>query len=925
MLTISKPLSATQAQTYHAKEFTAAEQNYWKQGDTIRGEWHGKLADTFGLSGAVGAEEFSRLSEGQHPATMEQLVKHRKVHEYQTEDGKTVAPAEHRAGWDATFSAPKSVSLTALVGGDERVREAHQQAVNVALKELERYTQARIGGNRPAEITGQLVAAKFQHDTARPVDGYAAPQLHTHVVIFNMTERENGQIRALQERSFFESQNYATAIYQSHLTYQLRNLGYEIESGKSGAPEIKGYSQEYLDASSPRRQQIVEAVARSGFSGPEAAQIAARNTRDKKVILSPSEVMAAHRQIASEFGNQAHRVVSEAQERRQSQTQERPAEERKQQAHSALTFARDRSFEREAVIDERVLFVDAMRRGMGETTYPEVRASFDARVASGEFRVVPGEKHDSGRRFTTAETIRTENEIVEKVRDGQGRATQLMSVERAIPLTEAHPQLNRAQRSAIEQILTSRDQVQGLHGSAGVGKTTALAGVREGAEQSGYVVEGFAPTSRAARQLRDAGIAADTLQGFLARSRNADPTQKHLYMVDESSLASTQQMRDFLKKIGPQDKVLLIGDTRQHQGVDAGKPFEQLQQAGMQTAKLDQIVRQKDPELLKAVEHLSKNETTLGVQMLQQQGRVTEIVDPQQRIEAIAKRYAAHPENTIIVSPDNASRRAINQAVRLELQTLGSLDKEDHSMRVLVPRFDMTGADRAWAARYQAGDVLRYVRGSKELGIEAGSYAQVVSTDPKENRVTVQKPDGERVSYDPSRLRGISAYREIEREFAKNDRIQWTAPNRSLQVANRELGTIQKIGEDGKMTVLMDGEKGKTVIFDPREMPHLDHGYAVTSHSSQGLTAERVLVNMDTQAHPELINRRFAYVSISRASHDAQIFTDDAASLGEKLSHSVTKSSALEFTKGQNLAPLAGLDQSAGPTTISDSGLGLSL
>ncbi len=96
-------------------------------------------------------------------------------------------------------------------------------------------------------------------------------------------------------------------------------------------------------------------------------------------------------------------------------------------------------------------------------------------------------------------------------------------------------------------------------------------------------------------------------------------------MVDESSLASTKQMRDFLSKISPEDKVLLIGDVRQHQGVDAGKPFEQLQQAGMQTAKLDQIVRQKDPALLKAVEHLSRNETEAGIRMLHQQSRVTEI------------------------------------------------------------------------------------------------------------------------------------------------------------------------------------------------------------------------------------------------------------------------------------------------------------
>jgi hypothetical protein len=131
MLTISKPLSFTQAQTYHAKEFTAAEQNYWKQEDTIPGEWRGKLAEEFGLSGAVGALEFSRLAEGQHPATGEQLVQHRVAHEYKTDDGRTVTPVEHRAGWDATFSAPKSVSLTALVGGDYDVREAHRRAVTV--------------------------------------------------------------------------------------------------------------------------------------------------------------------------------------------------------------------------------------------------------------------------------------------------------------------------------------------------------------------------------------------------------------------------------------------------------------------------------------------------------------------------------------------------------------------------------------------------------------------------------------------------------------------------------------------------------------------------------------------------------------------------------------------------------------------------
>lgn len=924
MLTISKPLSSTQAQTYHAKEFTAAEQNYWKQGDTIQGEWRGKLAEEFGLSGGVGALEFSRLAEGQHPATGEQLVQHRVAHEYKTDDGRTVTPVEHRAGWDATFSAPKSVSLTALVGGDDQVREAHRRAVAFALNELEHYTQARIGGNHAPETTGRFVAATFEHDTARPVDGYAAPQLHTHSVIFNMTEREDGTMRALQPRSLFETQQFATAVYQSHLTYQLRSLGYEIEPGRSGAPDIKGYSQEYLDASSPRRQQIVEAVARSGYSGPEAAQIAAHNTRDGKQILSPAEVVAAHRQIDAEYGNQAESVVAEAQSRRKSKAHQSSLEERTQQASSALTFARDKGFEREAVLDERAIFVDAMRRGMGEMTYPEVRANFEARIVSGEFREVNGSKHSPGRHFTTAGMIQAEKEIIHSVREGQGHAPQLMSIQDAIPLTEAHERLNDTQRKAIEQILTSRDQVQGLQGSAGSGKTSTLAAIRQGAEQDGYTVEGFAPTSRAAHQLREAGITSDTLQGFLARARNTnDPSQKHLYMVDESSLASTEQIRDFLRRIRSNDKVLLIGDVHQHQGVEAGKPFEQLQESGMRSALLDRIVRQRDPELLRAVEHLSKNEVETGVRLLQNQGRVIEIPDAEQRIRAIAKNYVAHPENTIIVSPDNASRRALNQAVRQELQTVGLLEMDNRSVTVLTPRSDMTGADRAWAARYEAGDVLHYIRGSKEHGIEAGSYAQVVETSPKDNLITVRRPDGVHATYDPSRLRGISAYREIEREFAIGDRVQLTAPNRDLQVANRDLGTLREISTEGRLTLRMD--RGRDVSFDPREMRHFDHGYAVTSHSSQGLTSERVLVNMDTDVHPELINGRFAYVSVSRASHDAQVFTNDAANLAESLSRDVSKTSALDFAKAQAMVPNLAPEQPEFAKKISGAALGLSL
>jgi conjugative relaxase-like TrwC/TraI family protein len=898
MLTISKPLSAGQAQTYHAKEFTAKEQNYWSQRGEIQGEWQGQLAARFGLACTVSAADFARLSQGLHPGTGDQLVRQHASYEYQGADGKTVKTMEHRAGWDATFSAPKSVSLTALVGGDDRVREAHRESVRGALEQLEHYTQARIGGNHAPETTAKFMAAKFEHDTARPVDGYVAPQLHTHAVIFNITERENGQYRALQPQSLFASQQFATAVYQSELAYRLRDLGYEITTGKNNAPEIKGYTQEYLDASSPRSQQIRAYLERTGWAGAAAAQIAAHSTRDSKEIHSPAEVMDAHRRLAAEFGYQAEVVVRAARERQHHLEKSIQTVDR---VRESLTFSRDKNFEREAVVDERALIRDGLRRSMGEATYSHVRANLETRLASGEFQVVQNSAGSPARRFTTAKTIQAEHEILQKVAQGRGQMEPMLSRPQAIAVSDQHQHLNRSQKSVVEDVLSSPDRTQGIQGFAGTGKTTTLSVVRAAAETQGYIVEGFAPTSRAARQLAEAGVETGTLQGFLARGNHREVSEKkHFYFVDESSLASTNQMREFLSRLGPHDRILLIGDTRQHQGVEAGRPFEQLQLAGMRTAYLDEIVRQKDPALKSAVESLAKGDVSGALDSLQKQGRIREVPDASERVREIARSYVDAPDKTLIVSPDNASRRELNAAVREELKAKGSLSPADYSFTVLIQRQEMTGAERAWASQYEFGDVIRYSRGSKTMGIDAGCYATVVGVDPLANELSVQLPSGATATYDARRLAGISVYRATEREFAVGDRIQFTAPDESLGVANRDLAIIDSISTDGRISAHLDN--GHRIEYDPATHQHFDHGYAVTSHSAQGLTAERVLINADTAVHPDLLNSRFGYVAISRASHQATLFTDNMTKLGPQLSSEVSKSSALEVARAPSLS-----------------------
>jgi conjugative relaxase-like TrwC/TraI family protein len=661
MLTISKALSAGQARTYHAREFVSEKQNYWSRDAQVHSEWKGRLAQEWGLRGSVGAGEFARLSEGQHPESGAQLIKHQPARTYENEYGKEITSVEHRAGWDATFSAPKSVSLTALVGGDQHVRQAHRESVRVALGELERYAQARIGNIHAPETTAKFIAASFEHDTARPVDGYAAPQLHTHAVIFNMTERESGQTRALQERSLFQSQQYATSVYRSELAMRLQGLGYEVERGKHGQPEIKGYTQEYLDASSPRREQIKRHLQEIGREGAGAAQVAAHRTRDSKAIHSPEEVLQRHRELAAQYGNQADRVVAQARDHTQIH-----APDSNKTEQQAVTYARNHVFERSAVQDERSILQAAISRSMAQATYEQVRQEFAQRVQRGEFLAVGSVEGRAAPLYTTAEMVRMEQEIIARMQSGNQRTYRdpmLVSPSLRIATEDRHTELSPAQREVVDDIFVSREKIIGLDGIAGSGKTTTLAVIREGVEAEGYKVEGFAPTSRAAQKLAEAGIGTSTLQRHLVRGEQPDAGEKKLYVLDESSLASTRQMHEFMERLHARDRVLLVGDTRQHEAVEAGRPFAQLQESGMRTMRLEGIVRQKDPELKQAVEQLARGQVGAAVDSLDRQGRVHEVKGYEERITAIAREYAKSPESTLVVSPDNLSRTQINQRI----------------------------------------------------------------------------------------------------------------------------------------------------------------------------------------------------------------------------------------------------------------------
>ncbi|HEY3162025.1 MAG TPA: AAA family ATPase [Vicinamibacterales bacterium] len=600
-----------------------------------------------------------------------------------------------------------------------------------------------------------------------------------------------------------------------------------------------------------------------------------------------------HRELAEQFGNQPSKVVEAVEHERAHHVkhEREPADV----ARHAVTFARDRNLEREAVVEERAILRDALQRSLGEGRVDDLKAEVNRRIERGEFLDVPHESGTPGRSFTTPAMMQLEQETINSMRAGQGHHPELVTERTREAVARDYAHLNQSQRTAVDEILSSRDQVSALEGAAGTGKTTALAAVRDAVEREGYQVEGFAPTSRAAHKLAEAGIESSTLQRHLAReaSEGSAVDQKHLYVLDESSLASTKQMHTFLERLGPEDRVLLVGDVRQHEAVDAGRPYHQLQEAGIRTAHLDEIVRQRDPGLKAVVEQLSRGEVHNALERLDEQGRVYEIGPREERLNAIANEYVKDPHSTLVVSPDNQSRQDLNDAIHRAMQREGHVGRDEHQTTVLSPRQEITGADRQCAERYEEGDVVRYSRGSKALGIERGDYARIEQVDAKANQITVKTDDDRRLSYDPRRLQGVTLHREVERTFAAGDRVQMTAPDRERGVPNRELGTVERIDTHGRMDVRWDS--GRTSSFEPGERRHLDYGYAVTSHSSQGQTAGRVLVHVDTErASEKLVNQRLAYVAVSRGQYDARIYTDDKAKLTRALDRDVSHRSALE-------------------------------
>lgn len=880
MLVMSKgALSAKQAESYYEEKYS--QDDYYTEEHRVVGRWFGKGAAALGLSGEVATEAFRAVLHGLHPATGQVLVQ------------QAAAYDDRRAGWDATFNAPKSVSVQALLGEDGRLIDAHRRSVSRAIAELERYALSRQRGGSEWVVTENIVAARFDHVAARPSqssadDGYGPdPHLHTHVVIANMTRRPDGAWRGLDPVEIYRSQTFATAVYRSELAREVEQLGYRINiSGPDGRWELDGYTRQQVMVFSRRRQDIEEELVRQGLSGAAAAQNIAHQTRKSKDLRDEQSLKTEWRERAREYGIRVDRVASIAGSRGV------PTFGTMQAVAEVVRLSAAHNSEREAVIDRRALEATALQHLMGAADLDQVRAESEHHEQAAELIQVGNAVNAPQGAYTTPEMVALETQNLSLMRSGLRNALAIAQRDQVKAWAERRGLLPD-QAEAAEVTLCATDWVTVIEGHAGSAKTTTVGAIKEFAAEQGYLVRGFAPTTRAVKALSEAGLPSRTVAGLLENP--IEPARKELWIIDESSLLATRQVNGLLRKArdAEVDRIVFVGDQRQHHAIEAGRPIHQMQRAGMRVARLATIRRQRDPELRKSVMHASAGEVSEALRVLDQRGDIRQIENASERYRAIAAEYVAADlagERVLVVSPANEERRELNAAIRTALKQAGAVAGPEIEQTILVAR-DLTRQQRGRAHNYEIGDVIRFTRGSKRYALEKDSYATVENVDRARHRLTVTTSHGRTVEYFPSRLTGVAVFRPERRAFSPGERIQFRAPDRTLGIANGEFASLVAI-DSQRATLRMDD--GRKVSAAAERLRHIDHGYASTSHSSQGATVDRVIVNVDTTRSAQLVNRKQFYVSISRARHAVSIYTDDRERLRQTVSRNREKSTALE-------------------------------
>jgi len=830
MIRITQQDSASGAKRYYG---TA---DYYSEGQELVGLWGGKGADRLGLSGTVDKFSFELLCDNLNPRTHEPLT-------VRTRTDRTV-------GYDFTFGVPKSVSLLYALSGDQDILAAFRASVDETMREIEAEMKTRVRRGRKDHdrTTGNMVWAEFIHMTSRPVDGLPDPHLHAHVFTFNSTwDEEERRWKAGQFRELKRDAPYFQAAFRVRLADKLQDLGFGIDR-KRDAFEIAGMKADVLKRFS-RRTTLIEKVAEErGITDPKQKDGIGAETREKKSKTLSWET------LRKEWDKRLSDTEREGLARihRRERVFVRP--EHGEQL--AVDYAVAHSFVREAVVPERKLVTEALKRGIGSVTVEKVAREMKDR---------PLIRSDvAGRGMaTTKEMLSLERHLIEFAREGRGSCRPMGDPKRPF----SRDWLNDGQKAAVRYVLGSRDRVMMIRGVAGTGKTTLEQEIGEALKEAGKPVVALAQSVKASREVlrQEAGFAmADTVARFLKDAAMQEAARGGVIIVDEASQLGT---RDMLKVFGVAEsvnaRVLLVGDRRQHRSVTAGEPLRLLEErSGIRGAEVTEILRQ-GGDYKEAARLLSEGRVGEAFEQLDKLGWIKEVPDGE-RYQQMADAYLAavaerkrsgEAKTALVVSPTHAELDRIQDAIRAGLKAKGKLSKER-----IVPTWvsaHLTDAEKTDATQYEPGYLVQFHQNAK--GFTKG-FRLIVDQEPNVPTELAER---------------FEVYRPAQLTLAAGDRIRITAGGTTKEGKHRlntgTLLTVRGFNRSGDLIV----DHGWVI---DKDWGHITHGYAITSHASQGATVDKEFVGISSQSFPAT-DQRTAYVALTRGREKVVVFTDNRAEL----------------------------------------------
>jgi conjugative relaxase-like TrwC/TraI family protein len=854
--------------------------DYYDERRRVQGEWHGQGAELLGLRGEVTQEQFEAIREGLHPESGE-FLRPRHSADRIAENGSE--QSKGRSLYDLTFSAPKSVSIQALVGGDERLVAAHDKAVREALAEAENHAATRVRRNGANEdrVTANWIVAAYRHDTSRELD----PQLHTHVVTANLTyDGVEGRWKALQASGLYERRAYLTEVYRNALAREVYGLGYEIEprrdsKGRDHGFEIRGVSDELLEKYSARSAQRDAAIERFTMehgrkpTNNEVAVLVRESRADKLAEISTERLRKLQQARLLPEEGRALKNLHKKSLKRARHIPPKPSE-----VAESLQHAKEHLFERSSVVRDHELMTEALRHGRGKIDRRQLRGALELEQSQGALI-------RAGNNLATRESLEREQRMIATVDGGIGRYERLGGKREFSP----SERLREEQQRAVHQILDSQDFAVNLRGAAGTGKTATLTEIARGLREAGREVLAVAPTRGAVEELQKVGFRdAMTISRLLEDPKAQAALHGRVMVVDEAGMVSGRQMEGLLKLAEREDaRILFSGDTRQLQSVEASDALRILEQESrMKSVSLTAVQRQTQAEYRDAIQTL-RHSPEQGFEKLGQLGAVRE-VPYLERAQAVAFAYRTlrsdSNRSVLVVAGTHEEIGKITDAIREEMKQSGDLGRGIVSERY-VP-LQWTEAQKRDLVNYKSGQVLLFHRSSH--GMEKHEALTVERTD--KSSIVARDQHGMARTVSLTQARSFSVHECQQIEVASGDRLLLTGNRRDagFRATNGELVKVRNV--DGGQIHLEDG---RTL---PANYHEFDHGYAVTAHRSQGKTVDAVILLADA------MKQELFYVGASRGRQEIVVVTSDREQLRELLGISTARPSATELAREQ--APL---------------------